>query len=184
MKEQNIDAKNNYLTFYTQQQQQQASSNPYAQIVTHVNNVTPPETLVPTKTTTTTTVIITEKKPSVLSLVQNYGSESEASTSEDNEEEQEENNTKEEKRVVIRQPPTETRLVIDKMASYVAKNGADFEAIVKSKGDPRFEFLSETHEFYAYYKTKIREFGGGENNEAEVAVKSTVNKPKKVISKC
>jgi len=31
-------------------------------------------------------------------------------------------------------PPPDMQLIIDKMASYVAKNGRDFEAIVKSKG--------------------------------------------------
>lgn len=31
-------------------------------------------------------------------------------------------------------PSPEMVLIIDKMASYVAKNGRDFEAIVKSKG--------------------------------------------------
>lgn len=32
-------------------------------------------------------------------------------------------------------PPSDVQLIIDKMASYVAKNGRDFEAIVKSKGE-------------------------------------------------
>lgn len=31
-------------------------------------------------------------------------------------------------------PPSDMQLIIDKMASYVAKNGRDFEAIVRSKG--------------------------------------------------
>jgi hypothetical protein len=31
-------------------------------------------------------------------------------------------------------PPPDMQLIIDKMASYVAKNGRDFEAIVRSKG--------------------------------------------------
>lgn len=57
-------------------------------------------------------------------------------------------------------PPDETKLIIDKMASYVAKNGRDFEAIVRSKGDARFEFLNEEHEYHSYYKVKIKECGG------------------------
>lgn len=31
-------------------------------------------------------------------------------------------------------PPTDMQLIIDKMASYVAKNGRDFEDVVKAKG--------------------------------------------------
>lgn len=34
-------------------------------------------------------------------------------------------------------PPQDLQLVIDKMASYVAKNGADFEAVVRNKGELR-----------------------------------------------
>lgn len=173
MKEQNIDPnlQNQYMAFYTQyaqqqlqqqqqQQHQQQQTNSYAQIVTNVNSVTPQE----------------KKKTDVLSLVQNYGSESDNSSDDD---EDVANSEKEEKKILT--PPEETRLVIDKMASYVAKNGADFEAIVKSKGDPRFEFLNENHEFFTYYKSKIKEFGEQANKETTaVVVKS---KPKKVIGK-
>jgi hypothetical protein len=38
-------------------------------------------------------------------------------------------------------PPSDLQLIIDKMASYVAKNGRDFEAIVKSKGKGQFSVL-------------------------------------------
>ncbi|GJQ85386.1 su(w[a]) [Trypoxylus dichotomus] len=72
-------------------------------------------------------------------------------------------------------PPDETKLIIDKMASYVAKNGRDFEAIVKSKGDPRFEFLNEDHEYHPYYKIRIREGGEGEAATAKESPKSVRN---------
>lgn len=68
-------------------------------------------------------------------------------------------------------PPQETQVIVDKMASYVAKNGIDFENIVKSKGDPRFVFLDPTHVFYPYYKYKLNEFGGGEPNNKKEVVK-------------
>lgn len=61
--------------------------------------------------------------------------------------------------MVYKLPPDEMKLIIDKMASYVSKNGRDFEAIVRSKGDPRFEFLQEEHEYHSYYKFKIVECG-------------------------
>jgi hypothetical protein len=37
------------------------------------------------------------------------------------------------------------------MASYVAKNGTDFEVTVRTKKDPRFQFLEDGHEYHAYY---------------------------------
>ncbi|GFR14444.1 hypothetical protein TNCT_239541 [Trichonephila clavata] len=48
-------------------------------------------------------------------------------------------------------PPPDMQPVVDKMAEYVAKNGEDFEIIVKSKKDTRFDFLHSWHEFYNYY---------------------------------
>lgn len=56
-------------------------------------------------------------------------------------------------------PPKEMQVIIDKMASYVAKNGRDFETIVQSKKDPRFSFLNSTHNFHAYYQHKVRQYG-------------------------
>ena len=41
-------------------------------------------------------------------------------------------------------PPPDMQLIIDKMASYVAKNGRDFEAIVKSKGKEDHSLEPET----------------------------------------
>ena len=41
-------------------------------------------------------------------------------------------------------PPPDMQLIIDKMASYVAKNGRDFEAIVKSKGKGDHSLEPET----------------------------------------
>ncbi|KAL1480199.1 hypothetical protein MTO96_051240 [Rhipicephalus appendiculatus] len=50
--------------------------------------------------------------------------------------------------------PPDVQPIIDKMAIYVAKNGEDFETIVKSKGDKRFEFLLPDHEYHQYYLHK------------------------------
>ncbi|XP_071443188.1 splicing factor, suppressor of white-apricot homolog [Hetaerina americana] len=58
----------------------------------------------------------------------------------------------------IIEPPPEMQIVIDKMASYVAKNGRDFETIVKSKGDPRFSFLEATHRFNSYYILRLQQY--------------------------
>ena len=37
-------------------------------------------------------------------------------------------------------PPADVQIIIDKMASYVAKNGRDFEAIVKKQGRSEIQF--------------------------------------------
>lgn len=42
--------------------------------------------------------------------------------------------------------------IIDKMAAYVAKNGPDFEHIVKNKNDERFHFLQAWHVHNKYYE--------------------------------
>ncbi|RZF48483.1 hypothetical protein LSTR_LSTR007761 [Laodelphax striatellus] len=59
---------------------------------------------------------------------------------------------------VIDTPPADLQLIIDKMASYVAKNGRDFESIVRSKGDPRFHFLNPTNQFYPYYLKQVERY--------------------------
>ncbi|KAG7174056.1 suppressor of white apricot-like [Homarus americanus] len=56
----------------------------------------------------------------------------------------------------IKWPPPDVQMVIDKMASYIIKNGGDFEAMVRSRDDPRFSFLKKDHEYYPYYRCKIR----------------------------
>ncbi|XP_064489114.1 splicing factor, suppressor of white-apricot homolog isoform X4 [Ornithodoros turicata] len=55
-------------------------------------------------------------------------------------------------------PPPDIQPIIDKMAIYVAKNGDDFETVVKSKGDKRFEFLLPTHQYHTYYLYKKQNY--------------------------
>lgn len=209
-----------------QQQQQTSANNPYAQIVSNLNKDNPYTTLMENLTPTTSNTDITKapviytqneaqptastsrednptppvsknvsnsnvkpnvstdsvKKP-LLSLAQ-YGSDSDDESSTDSDE------------TNIKVPPGEMQIVIDKMANYVSKNGADFESIVKGKGDPRFDFLNDGHEFYGYYKKKLNEYRGLEegktkerrNSETKASEKEqngveTKPKPKKVIGK-
>lgn len=193
LKEQKSDPtpQSQYLAFYAHylQQQQQRPSNPYAQIVSNVissaaenaPDISKAPVVYEQPAAPRPESAGAAKKETLLSLAQDYGSESEGSGEEG----------EEELRTVVRAPPGETRMVIDKMASYVAKNGADFEAIVRSKGDSRFEFLNESHEYHGYYVGKIKEFAadgggnaaGGEKGEedgsgAKAAVKE---KAKKVV---
>jgi len=48
-------------------------------------------------------------------------------------------------------PSEQEQQVIEKMASYVVKNGPAFEELAKTRGDPRFIFLNPSHEFHWYY---------------------------------
>lgn len=48
-------------------------------------------------------------------------------------------------------PPANDQAVIEKMASYVVKNGVAFEELAKAKGDPRFLFLNPSHHYHWYY---------------------------------
>lgn len=52
-------------------------------------------------------------------------------------------------------PPSEQRVIIDKTASYVLKNGKDFEDILRAKNDKRFTFLQYNDPYYKYYTFKL-----------------------------
>lgn len=52
-------------------------------------------------------------------------------------------------------PPDDLRTIIEKTAAYVAKNGKDFEDILRTKKDPRFAFLDEASEYHRYYIYKV-----------------------------
>ncbi|XP_058824150.1 protein suppressor of white apricot isoform X2 [Topomyia yanbarensis] len=53
-------------------------------------------------------------------------------------------------------PPEIFQHVIEKTATYVAKNGYSFEDALRTKNDPRFLFLRKEHEFYPYYAFRVR----------------------------
>ncbi|XP_076452760.1 splicing factor, suppressor of white-apricot homolog isoform X2 [Babylonia areolata] len=55
-------------------------------------------------------------------------------------------------------PPPDVQPIIDRMAMYVAKNGVEFEFMVKSKNDPRFAFLEASHVHFQYYDFKKNMF--------------------------
>lgn len=52
-------------------------------------------------------------------------------------------------------PPPELRVIIDKTALYVLKNGKDFEDILREKNDERFTFLRYKDPYYKYYTYKV-----------------------------
>ncbi|XP_024532742.1 splicing factor, suppressor of white-apricot homolog [Selaginella moellendorffii] len=53
----------------------------------------------------------------------------------------------------IKEPPPYIKTVIDKMVEFIARNGKDFEDVVrdKDKSDERFHFLHPWHEYHPYY---------------------------------
>lgn len=64
----------------------------------------------------------------------------------------------------IIRPPPDIRVVADKTAMFVAKNGRAFESriIGSAKGKtPKFAFLQQTSPFNAYYEDRIKHFQSG-----------------------
>ncbi|KAM9820779.1 splicing factor, suppressor of white-apricot homolog [Neosynchiropus ocellatus] len=55
-------------------------------------------------------------------------------------------------------PPPDIQPVIDKLAEYVARNGVKFEASVRAKKDPRFDFLQPWNQYNSYYEYKKNYF--------------------------
>lgn len=57
--------------------------------------------------------------------------------------------------------------IVDKTASFVARNGPEFEARIRQNeiGNPKFNFLNTGDPYHAYYQHKVREFkeGKGKN---------------------
>lgn len=116
------------------------------------------------------------KNTSALALAQNYSSDSD---DEDNDDEQEtdDNNSNGQKQtktattnISTTKPPAELpppplltfplpeetlRHIIDKTATYVIKNGRQFEETLRTKSVERFNFLLPEHKFYPYYMYKI-----------------------------
>nr|CAG4649412.1 EOG090X07RL [Scapholeberis mucronata]SVE93672.1 EOG090X07RL [Scapholeberis mucronata] len=56
-------------------------------------------------------------------------------------------------------PSEDTRLFIDKTASYISRNGRHLESPVQKKGDERFVFLHPEHPFHGYYLKKLSVYG-------------------------
>ncbi|CAI2347311.1 unnamed protein product [Caenorhabditis sp. 36 PRJEB53466] len=77
-------------------------------------------------------------------------------------------------------PPPEIRTIVDKTAGFVARNGVDFENKIREKEsqNPRFNFLSITDPYHAYYKKKVYDFAEGkfEAPKPPPAVKEHVRK--------
>uniref|UniRef100_A0A293MY77 Splicing factor 3A subunit 1 n=1 Tax=Ornithodoros erraticus TaxID=265619 RepID=A0A293MY77_ORNER len=56
-------------------------------------------------------------------------------------------------------PPPELRNIVDKTASFVARNGPEFEARIRQNeiNNSKFNFLNATDPYHAYYQHKVKE---------------------------
>ncbi|KAM3967004.1 LOW QUALITY PROTEIN: splicing factor 3A subunit 1 [Aphomia sociella] len=64
-------------------------------------------------------------------------------------------------------PPPEVRNIVDKTASFVARNGPEFEARIRQNelGNPKFNFLNSGDPYHAYYQHKVREIREGKGTD-------------------
>lgn len=65
-------------------------------------------------------------------------------------------------------PPPEVRNIVDKTASFVARNGPEFEARIRQNelGNPKFNFLNSGDPYHAYYQHKVKDFREGKGADA------------------
>lgn len=115
------------------------------------------------------------KNTSALALAQNYSSDSDDEDNDDEQETDDNSNGRKQKssgitNISTTKPPAELpppplltfplpeetlRHIIDKTATYVIKNGRQFEETLRTKSVERFNFLLPEHKFYPYYMYKI-----------------------------
>ncbi|XP_030380743.1 protein suppressor of white apricot [Scaptodrosophila lebanonensis] len=111
------------------------------------------------------------KSTSALALAQDYSSESEADEQEQQQQQQQQQQPPPKKKLNLAEAPLhETkppalltfplpeenlRHIIDKTATYVIKNGRQFEETLRTKSVERFNFLLPSNEYYPYYMFKI-----------------------------
>eukprot|EP01137_Pigoraptor_chileana_P022034 Opistho-2@86475 len=67
-------------------------------------------------------------------------------------------------------PPPELRIVVDKTAQFVARNGADFENKIRANDTVgKFKFIDPTDPYHAYYAHKVAEAREGKSSDAKDA---------------
>ncbi|KAA0203292.1 hypothetical protein HAZT_HAZT003691 [Hyalella azteca] len=60
-------------------------------------------------------------------------------------------------------PPPEVRNIVDKTASFVARNGVEFESRIRinEQNNPKFNFLNPGDPYHAYYQHKVQDCRAG-----------------------
>ncbi|XP_058813411.1 splicing factor 3A subunit 1 [Topomyia yanbarensis] len=81
-------------------------------------------------------------------------------------------------------PPPEVRNIVDKTASFVARNGPEFESRIRQNelGNPKFNFLSPGDPYHAYYQHKVREIREGRNDISSAVVPAGIQQLKSAAS--
>ena len=66
-------------------------------------------------------------------------------------------------------PPPEVRNIVDKTASFVARNGPEFEQRIKQNeiNNPKFNFLNLGDPYHAYYQHKVNELRDGKDDKGK-----------------
>lgn len=64
-------------------------------------------------------------------------------------------------------PPPEVRSIVDKTATFVARNGPEFEEKIRQNeiSNTKFNFLNPSDPYHAYYRHKVKEIAEGKINE-------------------
>ncbi|CAG9857484.1 unnamed protein product [Phyllotreta striolata] len=75
-------------------------------------------------------------------------------------------------------PPPEVRNIVDKTASFVARNGPEFEARIRQNelGNPKFNFLNGGDPYHAYYQHKVKDFREGKGHEPTPGLNQAIAK--------
>ncbi|CCF75777.2 splicing factor 3A subunit 1 [Babesia microti strain RI] len=75
-------------------------------------------------------------------------------------------------------PPADIKVVVDKTAQFVAKNGSKFEQRIRQDQDPqnsqRFAFLDIDNPYNAYYQMKLKEFQEGKETDTKPAIPQAI----------
>ncbi|XP_029711856.1 splicing factor 3A subunit 1 [Aedes albopictus] len=81
-------------------------------------------------------------------------------------------------------PPPEVRNIVDKTASFVARNGPEFESRIRQNelGNPKFNFLSPGDPYHAYYQHKVQEIRDGRNDVSLAVVPAGIQQLKSAAS--
>jgi hypothetical protein len=66
-------------------------------------------------------------------------------------------------------PPPEVRNIVDKTATFVARNGPEFEQRIKQNeiNNPKFNFLNTGDPYHAYYQLRVIEIRDGKDSSIE-----------------
>lgn len=74
-------------------------------------------------------------------------------------------------------PPPEVRNIVDKTASFVARNGPEFETRIRQNeiSNAKFNFLNPGDPYHAYYRHKVKEFQEGKAVEPAGALPLKLN---------